>query len=141
MDPRTKAQLDKLTPEKRAKAEALMARHRTPEARAKEEAAREDYDRQMRETGTIRTAPRPESPPLDPVLAALGSTLRERRRAAGLSLDDVASRSGIGRSAVAAIERGANENPTVNTLARVASALGGRIALDFVAKPSSAEEA
>ena len=55
MDPRTKAQLDKMTPEMRAKAEALMAKHRTPEARAKEEAAREDYDRQMRETGTIAT--------------------------------------------------------------------------------------
>jgi ribosome-binding protein aMBF1 (putative translation factor) len=127
MDPRTKAQLDKLTPEKRAKAEALMARHRTPEARAKEEAAREDYDRQMRETGTIRTAPRSD---ID--LSALGSRLRERRRAAGLSLDDVASRSGIGRSAVAAIERGDNGNPTVSTLSRVAAALGGRLAVEFV---------
>ena len=123
MDPRTKAQLDKLPPEKRAKAEALMARYRTPEARAKEEAAREDYDRQIRETGTIRTAPR------DPLLAALGATLRERRRAAGLSLDDVAGRSGIGRSAVAALERGDNGNPTVSTLERVAAALGARITI------------
>ena len=76
MDPRTKAQLDRLPPEKRAKAEAAMARHRTPEARAKEEAAREDYDRQIRETGTIRTAPAD-------LLAALGGQLRERRRAEG----------------------------------------------------------
>jgi hypothetical protein len=62
MDPRTKTQLDNLTPEKRTKAEALMAKHRTPGARAKEEAAREEYDRQMRETRTIRMVPRPGLP-------------------------------------------------------------------------------
>jgi ribosome-binding protein aMBF1 (putative translation factor) len=123
MHPLTKAQLDAMTPEKRAKAEALMAKYRTPEARAKEGAAREEYDRQIRETGTIRTAPR------DPLLTDLGATLRERRRAAGLSLDDVAGRSGVGRSAVAALERGDNGNPTVSTLERVAAALGARITI------------
>jgi DNA-binding XRE family transcriptional regulator len=122
MDPRTKAQLDKLSPEKRAKAEALMAKHRTPEARAKEEAAREDYDRQMRETGTIAT--RPRAP-----LERLGALLRGRRRAAGLSLDEVAERSGIARSAVAALERGDNGNPTIGTLDRLAAALGARITI------------
>jgi ribosome-binding protein aMBF1 (putative translation factor) len=122
MDPRTKAQLDKLPPEKRAKAEALMARHRTPEARAREEAAREDYDRQIRETGTIATRPLT-------LLEVLGATLRERRRSAGLSLDDVAARSGIARSAVAALERGDNENPTVSTLERLAAAVGATITI------------
>jgi ribosome-binding protein aMBF1 (putative translation factor) len=127
MDPRTKAQLDKLPPEKRARAEAAMARHRTPEAQAKEQAARQEYDRQIRETGTIRTARRVPTG----LLVDLGCQLRERRRAEGLSLDDVAARSGIGRSAVAAIERGDNDNPTVGTLERYARTLGGRIRIEF----------
>lgn len=123
----TREQLDKLTPEKRAKAEALMAKHRTPKARASEEAARVDYDRQMRETGTIETAPSRA----DEALARLGGSLRECRTALGLSLDDVARDSGVERSALAKLERGSNPNPTVGTLRRVASALGGRIRLEF----------
>jgi hypothetical protein len=98
VDPKTKAQLEKLSPEKRAKAEALIARHATPEYRAKEAAARERLDAEMAETGTIAT----DGP--EPLLVAVGRSLRERRRAD-------------------------NDNPTVSTLNRVAAALGTQITI------------
>ena len=41
MHPRTREQLDAMTPERRAKAEALIAKHRTPEARARQAEAKE----------------------------------------------------------------------------------------------------
>ena len=133
MDSRSKAQLDKLSPEKRAKVEALIAKHATPEYRAKEQAAREAFDKEMRETGTIATVPREDVREIAPLLEGVGRALRERRQVGGLSLDDVAASSGIPRSAVARLERGDNPNPTVGTLARLAAALGGRIRIEFEA--------
>jgi XRE family transcriptional regulator, regulator of sulfur utilization len=64
-------------------------------------------------------------------LARVGRDLKVRRKALGLSLDDAARSSGVERSALAKIERGANPNPTVGTLAKVAHALGGRVAIGF----------
>jgi DNA-binding XRE family transcriptional regulator len=64
-------------------------------------------------------------------LARVGRDLKVRREALGLSLDDAARSSGVERSALAKIERGANPNPTVGTLAKVAHALGGRVAIGF----------
>ena len=143
MNPRTRAQLDRLSPEKRAQAEALIAKHNTPEYRAREEAAREALDREVRETGGLTTADGVFHPcriagPIDARLAEVGRSFRERRTASGLSLDDVAQASGVERSALAKIERGANPNPTVSTLDRVAVALGGRLRIDFEADGSSA---
>jgi uncharacterized protein YnzC (UPF0291/DUF896 family) len=50
-------QLARLTPEQRARVEAIIARYRTPEARAEEVRERELLDREYRETGTISTRP------------------------------------------------------------------------------------
>ena len=80
--------------------------------------------------------------PVDVDLAPVGRDLRARREALGLSLDD-AARVFRGRaSALAKIERGANPNPTIGTLARVARALGGgsrsdssRLASDLPSPP------
>jgi DNA-binding XRE family transcriptional regulator len=136
MHPRTKEQLDKLTPEQRAKAEALMVKHRTPEARARQAEAVDAIEAEVAATGGITTADgtlhRVRSVrPLDVDLAPVGRALRARREALGLSLDDAARSSGVERSALAKIERGANPNPTIGTLARVARALGGRVAIEF----------
>ncbi|HEY1179096.1 MAG TPA: XRE family transcriptional regulator [Phytomonospora sp.] len=60
------------------------------------------------------------------LLDALGSRLRARRRERGLSLDALAEASGVSRSMISEIERGAKA-PTVLVLARVATALGATV--------------
>ncbi|HEU5116482.1 MAG TPA: helix-turn-helix transcriptional regulator [Isosphaeraceae bacterium] len=50
--------------------------------------------------------------------------LKALRQSLGLSLDDVAARSGMDRVAVSKLENGHNANPTIATVARYAAALG-----------------
>ena len=52
------------------------------------------------------------------------SALKKAREVAGLSLADVAEKSGIDKSAISKIETGQHPNPTVSTLCRYAHALG-----------------
>ena len=52
--------------------------------------------------------------------------LEKAREAAGLSLADVAEKSGIDKGALSRIESGQHPNPTVSTLCRYAFALGKR---------------
>jgi DNA-binding Xre family transcriptional regulator len=55
------------------------------------------------------------------------TALRHERERLGLSLTDVAARSGIERSAISKLETGKVMNPTVSTLQRYAEALHQRI--------------
>ena len=65
---------------------------------------------------------------VDDLVAALGGRLRELRRARGLSLENLAAASGVSRSMISDVERGAR-SPTVLVLARlVATALGTTVA-------------
>ncbi|MGH3714876.1 MAG: helix-turn-helix domain-containing protein [Micromonosporaceae bacterium] len=57
----------------------------------------------------------------------LGARLRDHRRERGVSLDALASSSGVSRSMISDIERGA-KTPTVLVLARLATALGVTVA-------------
>lgn len=50
--------------------------------------------------------------------------LREAREAAGLSLAEMAERTGIDKSALSRLETGGNANPTIETLSRYAAAVG-----------------
>jgi transcriptional regulator with XRE-family HTH domain len=52
--------------------------------------------------------------------------LKRAREAAGLSLADVAERTGIDKGALSRIETGQHLNPTISTLCRYAHALGKR---------------
>lgn len=52
--------------------------------------------------------------------------LKQSRERAGLSLADVADRSGIDKAALSRIESGQHMNPTISTLCRYAHALGLR---------------
>lgn len=52
-----------------------------------------------------------------------GEFLRLRRKAVGLTLRDVATRSGLSNSYISQLERG-NKKPTVEVLARLLKALG-----------------
>ena len=53
--------------------------------------------------------------------------LKKAREAAGLSLADVAERSGIDKAALSRLENGVHDNPTVETLMRYAAALGKKL--------------
>jgi transcriptional regulator with XRE-family HTH domain len=60
-------------------------------------------------------------------LLALVDELRHERERKGLSLTDVAERSGLTRAMVSRLENGRNPNPTLDTLARYALALDMRV--------------
>jgi DNA-binding XRE family transcriptional regulator len=57
----------------------------------------------------------------------LFAALRAARKAAGLSLDELARRSGIGKPALSRLENGKAPNPTLDTLWRYAAAVGRRL--------------
>ena len=59
--------------------------------------------------------------------------LKEARQAAGLSLADVSEHSGIDKSRLSKLENDPHPNPTLNTLSRIAEAIGVRITIDVVA--------
>jgi ribosome-binding protein aMBF1 (putative translation factor) len=117
---RTRRQLDNLPPEKRAQAEAILTRTRTPEYRAREIAQRDAIRRELRETGSVAITPAKE---LEGLKAFL-ETLRREREAEGLSLADLAERSGMDKAALSRLENCQQMNPTLHTLARYARALG-----------------
>lgn len=103
-----------LTPEQRAAAEARRAERRTPEYQ-------EELDRDI-------DAYRREYPPVgDPELIAALAGLRRERERQGLSLTDMAERTGIDRATISKLETGKLANPTVNTLRTYARALGRRL--------------
>lgn len=63
--------------------------------------------------------------------ADIARQLRVAREAAGMSLADVAKQAAMTRQAVLAIESGKNSNPKVDTLNRVAEALGMKLNLNL----------
>jgi DNA-binding XRE family transcriptional regulator len=133
---RTRQQLEKLSPEKRAQAEAILDRTRTPEFRAEMAAARETLDREYRETGRISTVGESILGPEGPGLTTFLSGLRRAREAKGLSLADVAERSGIDKAALSRLENGQQSNPTLHTLARYARAIGKRLCWSLEDEPA-----
>ena len=60
-------------------------------------------------------------------LCRLLVAFKQARNAAGLSLADVAERSGIDKAALSRLENGVHDNPTVETLMRYAAALGKKL--------------
>ncbi len=70
---------------------------------------------------------RVEGPPARPFYDLIAKLRAERERQ-GLSLTEIAERTGMDRAAIHKLEIGLNKNPTCATLARYADALGARIA-------------
>jgi predicted transcriptional regulator len=60
-------------------------------------------------------------------LRAMLGRLKKHRERQGLSLTDVANRSGMDRAAISRLENGVYLNPTVDTLYRYAQAVGADI--------------
>lgn len=57
--------------------------------------------------------------------------LRAAREEMGLSLSDVSARTGMDRSALSKLETGRRPNPTLDTLARYAEAVGKRLEISL----------
>jgi Helix-turn-helix domain len=130
MDPRrfserTRRSLDALPPEKRARAEAALVRIQSPEYQETERRDREALDREYRATGKI-SGTRVTGVGSKSFEALVGS-LRPARESAGLSLDEVASRSGIDKAQLSRLENGRVADPRPSTLARYALAIGKRL--------------
>lgn len=102
---------------------------RTPEQVAEERAIRDRFDRERPTRRELiargEIDPEDSAPARDRVALrrAILALKRERERQ-GLSLADVSLRVGITAPALSRLESGQATNPTVNTLARYASALG-----------------
>src|SRR5437016_4421317 len=64
--------------------------------------------------------------------------LKKAREAAGLSLADVAERSGIDKAALSRLENGVHDNPTVETLMRYAAAVGKKLSWTLQDLPAGA---
>jgi ribosome-binding protein aMBF1 (putative translation factor) len=130
MDPkrlseRTRRALAALPPEKRAQAEAAITRVQSPEYREEERRAREALDREYRATGTIASTPYTESD--TEAFDGFIRSLRQARETAGLTLDEVASRSGIDKAQLSRLENGKVPDPRPSTLSRYARAIGKRL--------------
>ena len=109
-----------------------MATKRTPEELAELRAERERFGKErpalddLMESGEVDPADVSTMGDYLDLLDVLTALRRERERL-GLSLTDVAERSGIERSAISKLETGKVMNPTVSTLQRYAEALHQRI--------------
>jgi DNA-binding Xre family transcriptional regulator len=131
MDPRRLSQrtpqaLAAREPAKRARAEAALTRIQSPEYQAREPRDREALDREYRATGTIASTPIREAD-----VEAFDGFIRSlcpARESAGLSLDEVASRSGIDKAQLSRLENGKVPDPRPSTLARDAHTIGKRLA-------------
>lgn len=62
--------------------------------------------------------------------------LKQEREQAGLSLSDVADRSGMDKAAISRLENGRQPNPTIDTISRYAMAIGKQLIWGFADLPS-----
>jgi DNA-binding XRE family transcriptional regulator len=114
VETRTKTKLPKMTAEQRAMHQRAVAE----EAAGKEEniaAARSVAKKLKAERKAI---------------AELVAQLRDRRVKAGVSLNELAARTGIQKSALSRLENSAAPNPTMVTLQRYAKAM--KISIEYV---------
>lgn len=101
----------------------------TAEDRARHKAIREKFQAEKPSLEQLLASGEYNEPmPLGDYLSVCQAVaaLKKAREAAGLSLADVAERSGIDRAQLSRIENGQHMNPTVSTLSRYAHALGMR---------------
>jgi DNA-binding XRE family transcriptional regulator len=113
-----------LTPAQRAAVEARRAQRQTAEY---QEGLARDLE-----------AYRREYPPIvhDEELAAALASLRLERQRQGLSLTDLAERTGIDRATISKLETGKITNPTLLTLRTYAAALGKRLSWSLADLPA-----
>ncbi|MBX9628286.1 MAG: helix-turn-helix transcriptional regulator [Gemmataceae bacterium] len=121
--------------------------HRDPklsdEERARQKAVREKFQRErpsLRELVESEDAPPPVPLGVYVELRQALLNLKKAREAAGLSLADVAERSGMDKAALSRLENSVQDNPTVETLSRYAAAVGKKLTWtlqDLPAEPAA----
>jgi DNA-binding XRE family transcriptional regulator len=114
-----------------ASSERGAVRAKDADFRAQERSIRDALDRERQEQGKIATADGPTEPDDAIAIARFIGSLRKHREEGGLSLADVADRSGIDKASLSRLENGWYPNPTVATLARYARAIGKRLRLEL----------
>jgi DNA-binding XRE family transcriptional regulator len=112
----------------------------TPEDRARHKAIRDKFQAERPTLAELLASgdcvgPIPHG--LYLTLRAAMHDLKQAREAAGLSLADVAERSGIDKAALSRLENGATENPTVETLMRYATAVGKELTWSLRDRPAA----
>ena len=103
----------------------------TPEQRTAAEARRAERETHQYQEGLARDieAYRQDFPPaVDCELVEAMAALRSERERQGLSLTDMAERTGIDRATISKLETGKIPNPTIGTLRTYAKALGRKLA-------------
>jgi ribosome-binding protein aMBF1 (putative translation factor) len=128
---RTLEALEKLPADKRARAEVIIARTQTPEARVRDASLRAVLDREYRETGRIATIGERASVEDVVHFHYFVKVLRDERLARGLSLEELAARSMLDPAALRLLEAGEQADPPVATLMRYARALDMRLTLSL----------
>jgi DNA-binding XRE family transcriptional regulator len=116
--------------------------HWTPEDRARHKAIREKFQKERPSLEQLVESGDADPPiPLGIFLElrCVLLALKKTREAAGLSLADVAERSGIDKAALSRLENGVSDNPTIVTLMRYAAALGKHLTWSLQDLPADAK--
>ena len=129
-DRRTRLAYEALSPEGKAQVDAHRKRRYEQEGLEAEVRDREIILEELRTTGTVAPNKDGAWPRDEARLVAFVRDLRRRREEAGMTLAEVAERTGIDQPALSRLENGKG-NPTARTLSRYCRALGGRVAWAF----------
>jgi DNA-binding phage protein len=127
---RTRRGLGDLDPARRSRVETILARRSSPEHEEGEVADRDALAEEYRATGTIESAGDPIEAEALLELRRFVARLRDYRESQGITLVEIAERSGIDAPALSRLETG-RTNPTFATLSRYARALGLVPRLDY----------
>lgn len=123
----TKAQREAI---EKAKAEGKR-RVRMELTLAQRDAMAKADDEVERENKWIDTKGKEARQKHDAHVQRVATLLRDAREATGISLSQLAQRTGITRQAISRIESGENHNPTVSTIVRLAEALDKEWVIDL----------
>lgn len=111
-------------------------RNQTPAQEAREAAVRARFQRERPSLRDLLESGDGTEPLAQREYFELQVACRERlrplREAAGLSLSDMAARTGMDRAAIQKLESGVHTNPTISTINRYLRALGKRLVVSIV---------
>lgn len=111
-------------------------RNQTPAQEAREAAVRERFQRERPSLRDLLESGDGTEPVTQREYFELQVACRERlrplREAAGLTLSDMAARTGMDRAAIQKLESGVHTNPTISTINRYLHALGKRLVVSIV---------
>jgi ribosome-binding protein aMBF1 (putative translation factor) len=124
VDPKRKSRGKKRVSEQDARIEAIRAKRKTDPARIVEAEHRAALEHEYRVEGAVRLTADGTTMGDLVTLRRFVMSLRNERERIGLSLNDLAESAKIDKAALSRLETGQQLNPTVNTLARYARALG-----------------